>query len=178
LFINMAIVGVFGFMAPFARWKGIGNPGMFYTITAIGVVISRLIFGRVVDKRGADIVIIPGIIVLVSSLALIPFIESRAALCVLAFPFGLSQGALFPTLNAMLFRRCSPARRGTAASAYYTALDIGYASGAPLLGALADALDFRYIYWAAAFFSAIGLSVYLLACSDKRYNAKHLKNIN
>jgi len=176
ILINIGIVGVFGFMAPFAKWKELGNPGLFYTITAIGVIISRLTLGKIVDKLGADVVVIPGIVVIVTCLTLFPFIESRTALFILALPFGLSQGALFPTINAMLFKRCSPARRGTTAGAYYTALDIGYSAGAPLLGALADALDYRFIFWVAAVFAVIGLFVYLMACSDRLYNAKQLKN--
>jgi len=145
---------------------------MFFTISAIGVVISRTIFGRLVDKRGADIVVIPSIVVFAGSLVLLSIVESRAAFFILAIPIGLSQGAMMPTFNAMIFRRCSPARRGTAAGAYFTAIDIGYAAGAPLLGALADAFDFRYIYWASVLFAASALVLYLLVCSDRRYNAK------
>jgi len=173
ILVNIGIAAVFGFLAPFARWKGLGNPGFFFAISAIGVLISRMLFGRLVDMRGSDIVIIPGIAVLITCLALLPSVASRTTFFILAFPIGLAQGSLLPTLNAMIFRRCSPARRGTAAGAYFTALDIGYAFGAPLLGALADALDFRYIYWAGAVFSVMALALYLLACSDKRFYARH-----
>ena len=174
ILINIGIAGILAFLATFSRWKGFGNPALFFAISAAGILISRLFFGKLVDKRGSDIVIIPGIIILAAGLSVLPVVGSRAVLFVLAFPLGLAQGALLPTLNAMIFRRCSAARRGTAAGAYFTALDIGYAISAPLLGALADALDFRFIYWASSLYVAIALVAYLLICSDKRYNARNL----
>ena len=176
MLFNIALVSVFGFLAPYARWRGLTNPGLFFTISAMGVVVSRMIVGRIVDKRGADVIVIPSLAVLAGSLMLFSIVESRVAFFILALPIGLSQGALMPTFNTMIFRRCSPARRGTAAGAYFTAIDMGYVVGAPLLGALADAMDFRYIYWAAVVFAMLSLLLYLLACSDKRYNARILKS--
>ena len=93
-------------------------------------------------------------------------------LVVLAFPLGVSQGAIGPTLNSMLFQRTSPARRGAASGAYFASIDIGFALGAPLLGALADAKDYRYIFFASAISIALALILYIFIASDKRYKAK------
>ena len=166
------LAGLMSYMTPFARWKGVENPGLYFTVSACGVFISRMIFGRVVDRRGADIVVIPGMIVIIICLALLPQVESLTALVALALPLGMSQGAVTPTFNSMLFQRCSPARRGTASGAYFAAIDIGFAVGSPILGALADAWDYGYIFSASAIFVGIALVLYLLIASDKRYKAK------
>jgi predicted MFS family arabinose efflux permease len=94
---------------------------------------------------------------------------------ILAFPIGLSVGAILPTFNSMIFKRCSPERRGTASGAYFAAIDIGFALGAPLLGALADALDHGYIYRAGAVSVTLALILYLSVCSDKRYKARQAR---
>ena len=169
--LYFGIAGLMSFMSPFARWKGIDNPGLYYAVSAAGIFFSRVVFGKIADKRGMDIVIIPGMAVLAVCLALLPSINSLAALAALALPIGISQGAVVPTFNSMLFRRCSPARRGTASGAYFVAIDLGFAIGAPLLGALADAKDYGYIFFAAALFVALALILYLLIASEKRYNA-------
>jgi predicted MFS family arabinose efflux permease len=167
--------GLMGFLTPFARWKGIENPGLYFTVNAIGLIMSRLALGRVVDKRGSDVVIIPAMVVLIICLVLLPLIETLTQLVLLAFPIGLSVGAILPTFNSMIFNRCSPARRGTASGAFFAAIDIGFALGAPLLGALADARDHGYVYRAGAISVTLALIVYILICSDKRYKARQAR---
>jgi len=173
LFIGLSCLSVY--MAPFARWKGLGNPGMYYTFNALGSFSSRIIFGRVADKRGSDIIIIPGMIVVTVCLCLLPFTRSLTTLVALGFPLGLAFGAMSPTFNSMYFKRCSPERRGTASGAFFSAIDMGYAFGAPLLGAIADILNFDFIYWTGAVFVVAGLALYLLIASDKQYNRRRLR---
>ena len=169
ILLQTGIAGIMVFMAPFARWKGFGNPGLFYTVSAVGTLLSRLVFGKVADRRGSDVIIIPGLAVLAACMAMLPTVGSMGALVAFALPIGLSQGAVSPTINSMMFRRSSPARRGTASGAYFSAIDLGYAIGAPLLGALVDARDYKVMYWVAAAFLALALLVYILISTDRRY---------
>ena len=173
ILMQTGLCGIMAFLAPFAKWKGFGNPGLYYTVSAIGMVLSRTFFGKVADKRGADVVLIPGLLLLTACLAILPSVNSITALVAMALPIGLSQGAIQPSLNSIMFKRCSPARRGTASGAYFAAIDLGYAIGAPVLGALADAFDFRFTYWAAAVFIALSLALYLLISTDRQYYKKH-----
>jgi len=136
-----------------------------------------MFIGRAADKRGSDIIIIPGLILLFACFAVLPSLNTMTALVILALPMGVAQGALTPAFNSMLFQRCSPARRGTASGAFYIAIDGGFAIGGPLLGLLADMFDFRYIFWASAVFAVFSLTLYLLIASDKRYNARRLKRL-
>jgi len=172
ILLYFGIVGIMLFIPPFARWKGFGNAGLFFAISAIGIFIARIIFGKVADRRGADIVIIPWIAVLAVCLFALPFVGSTAAFIAIGIPLGFAQGAVMPTFNAMLFQRCSPSRRGSASGSFFAAIDIGFAIGAPMLGAIADARDFGYIFWVGAIFVALSLVLYLLISSDKKYNAK------
>ena len=170
ILLQTGVSGIMVFLAPFARWKEIGNPGVYYAVSAVGTVISRFLFGKVADRRGSDVIMIPSMILLMASLAVLPMVGSIGALIALGLPIGLAQGAAMPTINSMMFKRCSPARRGTASGAYFSAIDIGFAVGAPLLGAIADQWDFRVTYWAAAVFVAFALVLYLFISTDRRYN--------
>ena len=103
--------------------------------------------------------------------ALIPFAaDSMPLLAVLAFPLGFAQGAIVPTFSAMLFKRCSPHKRGAASSAFFVAVDVGFGVGALILGALAE-IDPRYGFWVTAVLIMVAMALYPLI-SDKRYNAK------
>lgn len=175
LLFQTGLTGIFVFLAPFARWRGFGNPALYYAVSAAGSLLARLVFGKIADRRGSDVLVIPGMAVLAACVALLPSVGSITALILLALPLGLAQGVINPTINSMLFNRCSPARRGTASGAFYAAIDLGFAIGAPLLGALIDMRDFNVMYWASAAFIALSLAVYLLISTDRRYYRKHSK---
>ena len=164
------------FVVPFGRGIGIANPGYFYMVSASGMFISRLVFGKVADRFGNDVVIIPGFIVLITGLALLPSAGSLPVFLTLALPIGLAQGAVSPTFNSLLFKRSSPSRRGSASGAAWSATDVGYAIGTPLLGLLADARDYRYVFWAGSISIAAALALYVIIASDRVYNKK--RNIN
>ena len=169
---QIGLSGISVFMSQFARWKDFGNPGLYFTVTAVGTLLSRLFFGKVADRRGSDIIIIPALAVLTACIALIPAARSMSVLVAMAFPVGIAQGAVLPTINSMLFKRCSPARRGTASGAYFAALDLGFAIGAPLLGAVAGAFDYNFIYWASAASTAVAMLLYMMISTDRRHNMK------
>ena len=106
--------------------------------------------------------------------ALIPFfIHTPIWLYVLGFPIGLAGGAIMPTINALIFRRCSPQRRGTAAGAFYAALDIGFMLGGIVFGFVADNLGYSYIYWFAAGLTVLACVLYVKAVSNKKYKLRN-----
>lgn len=160
------------YIPPYAKGLGVGNPGLYFLICATGSFASRMVLGKVADRRGNDPVIIPAIAFLAVLLATLAFIKSLPALLVYALLIGFAQGAASPTFNSLMFKRCTPARRGTASGASASAFDIGVAIGAPLFGLIADTWDFRYVFWASSVCLVLSLGVYLLTASDRVYNAK------
>ena len=171
--MNFASSSINTFLTLFAKDRAMGDIGIFFTINAVGLLISRLLFGRLADRRGPDVVVIPGIAGMAVCYALISFVHTPMWLYILAFPIGLAGGAIMPTINALIFNRCSPQRRGTAAGAFYAALDIGFTLGGTIFGFVADGIGFGYVYWIAAILAAAACVLYIKAVSDKKY--KRLK---
>ncbi len=173
ILFNFASSSINTFLALYAQEKVLGNIGAFFTVNAAGLLVSRLLFGKVADRRGPDIVVIPGIIVMAVCYCLIPFIKTPIWLFLLGFPIGLAHGGIIPAVNALMFRRCSPQRRGTAAAAYFAALDIGFAIGGSVFGFVADGLGFDWLYWFAAGLTAVACIVYIKSVAEKKYQKKH-----
>jgi len=167
--------GLIAFMEPFARWRGISNPGLYFTVYAVGVFVSRVLFGRVADKKGFDVILVPALAALTVCLLILPYVGTLFALLALAFPIGIAVGSIQSMINAMTFKRCSPARRGTASGAYSASIDIGFAVCAPLLGAIADFSNYGHMYRAGAVSVFAALLFYIFVCSDRRFNARRLK---
>jgi len=167
--------GILGFLTPFSRSKGIDNPSLYYIFHAIGVFASRVFFGKVIDKRGSDIIVIPAMVLLGVCLLVLPYVGSLTELVLIGLPFGLSIGSVLTSMSAMIFRRCSTARRGTASGAYTASIDLAWSVGTPLLGAFVDMRGFTFMYDAGAVMVFMGLALYILLCSDRKYNARRLK---
>ncbi len=108
-----------------------------------------------------DIFIVPSLAVLAVGTALIPFADSLFHLYLLAFPFGIAQGAVGPAINTLMFNSCSPQRRGSASAMFFSSIDIGYGAGSILFGFVAEKLNYYFLYLGAAAFAAISLAVYL-----------------
>lgn len=170
--IFIAFSSVVSFLPLFALDRQLGDIGLFFTINAVGMFCSRLFLGKVADKHGADIINIPALVVMIICFALIPFIHLKLYLFILAFPLGLTQGAICPTINTMMFKRCSVKRRGTASAAYFASIDSGFAIGALLFGVIADKLGYDIVYWGAALFIIAAAVIYLLHLRVKKTKEK------
>lgn len=166
--IFIAFSSVISFLTLFALDRNLGNIGLFFTINAVGMLCSRLFLGKVADKRGADIIVLPSLVVMILCFVLIPFIHLKLHLLLLAFPLGLTQGAICPVINTMMFRRCSVKRRGTASAAYFAAIDLGFACGALFFGFIADKLGYSAVYWSAMLFVLAASVIYILMLRQKK----------
>jgi len=168
------VSSILTFLTVYAKSRGfqIESLGWFFFVSAGGVLFSRLVFGRIVDRRGGDVVVIPGLAVMAACLFFIPVMPSLPMLICLGLPYGLASGIVGPSINAMMFKRCSVKRRGTVSAAYYAAIDIGITLGAPIMGWAADLVGFTAVYWLSAALLVTNTIVYLLFVSDRKYYKK------
>ena len=165
------ISGVFTFLTLFGRVSGfqVEYVGWFFFASALGIMVARLFFGRIVDRRGPDIIVIPGFIIVAVCLFLIPLSPSLPFMIFIGLPYGVANGAVGPNIQATMFKRCSPKRRGTVSAAYTMAIDIGITLGAPALGIVADLLGFSWVYWFSAISVLAALVVYLIFVSGWKH---------
>jgi len=137
------------FLALIAAQRGFGNIGLFYTISAACLFASRFLYAKLMDRRGPEVLVVPGILCLTACILAIPFVGSELLLYIIAVPLGFANGAVYPSINAMLFLRCSPQRRGTASAAYFASIDIGFALGGVVFGLIAGSLGYNVVYFVA-----------------------------
>ena len=160
LFIYLGQSSIISFIALYAHEFNLGNIGFFFTLLAIGMFISRLSVGKIGDKYGPNIVIIPAMIILGFCQASIPFIRSFVFLMTIAFPLGIALGTVSPILNAIIIQKCSPSRKGTASAAYFSAIDIGIGIGSIFFGMIIAAYGYTQMFLGALVFTLIALIIY------------------
>lgn len=168
ILVFVSFSSVTSFLALYAKYHHLGYIGPFFMINAAGLLLSRLFLGKVADQKGPDIIVIPSITALILCFALIPLVKSALFLFILAFPLGLAQGAFCPAVNTMMFQRSSERRKGMAAAAYFSSIDLGFGLGSLLFGFVAELAGYEFVYWGAMLFASAALVVYITKLREKK----------
>ena len=161
--IGLGLGTVQTFVALFALPRGLPNPGVFFTVQAIGVLISRTFSGYVADRYGRASVLIPGILLMVIGLVLLPWAHSAQFFLCTAALYGIGYGSSMPTSMALLIDCVRPEQRGLASSTYWLGLDVGVAGGAMLMGLVSQHFGFGPMWIVAAGCTLLALAGLLKA---------------
>lgn len=119
--------------------------GLFFTLMAVGLTLSRFVSGKMVDNGKMYQVVCWGTAVSVLSfimLALVKFTTTHTLILtvfyVSSFIMGIGYGLLFPAYNTLFVNLAPNNRRATASSTYMTSWDLGIGIGLIAGGWLAD----------------------------------------
>ena len=138
LFIAFTTSGINAFLVPYAAERGIENPGMYFTLSAIMVFISRLYIGKISQRFGTFIVLITGIMLISINFIWLFACHDLSNLIIAGACYGLGLGVVQPQLNTLAVLSASRESRGLANSTFFMSIDLGQAIGAVSLGAIAD----------------------------------------
>lgn len=170
------------YIAVYADYLGmIKGKGLFFTVQACGLIISRLRSGKQVDHGMVTQVIRNGIffalfgilgLVLLQTLFSWNYAAGVTLYFVSAFIMGYGFGTLFPAFNTLFINLAPHTRRATANATYLTGWDLGIGLGMLIGGTLSE------IYFPLCF--AVGLIlavisfIYFIVFVTPHYNEHKL----
>ncbi len=160
-FITMTYGAIVSFIALYAGQKQVENIGLFFTVYAAALLISRPYFGRLTDRKGTPFAVLPGILCVIVSMSLIYFANSLMAFLIAGFIYGIGFGAVQPALQAMSVRKVDNTRRGAANATFFLGFDLGIGAGAILWGIIAEHLGYQLIYLLAIIPAVVGALIYI-----------------
>lgn len=144
------------YVAMYAKEIGISvTTGFFFTFMAVGMAISRIFSGKLVDKGKVTQVISAGLYIVVFSFFLLSacvyIIQWNVVACNILFFFialllGVGFGIMFPAYNTLFVNLAPNSQRGTATSTYLTSWDVGIGIGMLAGGYIADISTFDKAY--------------------------------
>ena len=169
-FVTMTYGAIVSFIALYAGQRQVENIGLFFTIYAVALLISRPYFGRLTDRKGTSFAVLPGIICVILSMFLICSANSLIVFLIAGFIYGIGFGAIQPALQAMSVRKVDHLRRGAANATFFLGFDLGIGAGAILWGIIAEHYGYQLIYLLAIIPAIVGALVYF--GSMKRRNNK------
>ena len=155
------------YVAMYAKQIGItASTGFFFTLMAIGMAVSRLFSGKLVDKGMITQVIQAG-------LYLVCFCFFGLSACgwtvdwnlqittvfffAIALLMGVGFGTMFPAYNTLFVNLAPNNQRGTATSTYLTSWDVGIGIGMVVGGYIAEISTFNMAYLSGAILTIVSL---------------------
>ena len=155
------------YVAMYAKEIGINaTTGFFFTFMAVGMAISRIFSGKIVDKGKITQVISAGLYIVVFSFFLLSacvyIIDWNSMACSIIFfavalLLGVGFGIMFPAYNTLFVNLAPNNQRGTATSTYLTSWDVGIGIGMLTGGYIAEVSTFDKAYLFGACLTIISM---------------------
>jgi MFS family permease len=162
MLMSFSYGGLLSFVPIYGQEINVKNPGMFFLVFAAGLGIARLLAGKSFDRRGPKVVGTLAFVAMIMGFVSLSLTKSIPGFFCAAFVLGISQGMLTPTFQAMVNELIHRERRGAANSTYFTAFDLGIASGTVVVGLLADKIGLSGAFAVCAGCCLLGLAFFTL----------------
>ncbi len=148
---------------------GIADAGWFFTISAVGMVLSRLLTGRIVDRIGALPVLIPGVALSIINYVLLARFctGNMPVFLVCGMLYGLTQGSVFPALAAIAVVDSPEDRRGTANSTMMFGRDIGILAASAVIGFVVENTGYQIAFLLSGIVYVIMIIAAILLLNNK-----------
>lgn len=148
----MLLAGVFyssvlAYLSAFAVEINLADTAsFFFMVYAITVLVTRPASGRLMDVRGANIIMYPGLVVMALGFVCLGLAQTGWAILAGAVLLGLGFGSIQICIQAITIKQVTPERIGLATSTYFICVDAGLGFGPYLLGLIVPYLGYGHLY--------------------------------
>ena len=139
----------------------IGRVGIFFTVWSLSAVTVRVLLGGASDRIGRRAVLVPAMATMSLAVAILAFARTMPAMIVVAVAFGLAQGLLYPTMNALVADWSDPRNIGRTQSLFSGSYGLGISSCAFLFGTIAERWGYTTMFLSALAITCLGLGIFL-----------------
>jgi len=139
--------GVVNFINGLGQEEQLGSQvSLFFLIISVVIVLVRPVSGKIYDQMGHRYLIYPASICSVVGLILIGYTHELLMLFIAAILYGIAYSIMQPSFQALAISQVSADKKGTANAMALSAMDLGMALGAPILGVVVNQTGYREMY--------------------------------
>jgi predicted MFS family arabinose efflux permease len=136
------------FFPLYAISHGVDNPGFFFSTTAIVLILSRSLGGKILDLHNREKVILPCLMFYIVSMVILAFSKTLPMFILVAVIYGIGPAFLTPTLLAhALDRGGAP---GPAMGTFHAITDLGISLGPVIMGIVIDLTNYPIMFFCLA----------------------------
>lgn len=156
-----AYSGILSYITAYAESISLMQAGsLYFTVYGVTVLLSRPITGPLLDRKGANIVMYPAIILFAVGLAVISQATVTMTFLIAAVLIGFGYGNVQSITQALSIKVTPRERLGLANTTYFIALDLGLGFGPFLLGPIASSFGYSGMYLTLGFVVLGGIAAY------------------
>lgn len=124
--VGGAFSGVNAFIVLYGESRGVDQIGWFFAAYAVCVILSRPLAGRLADRFGLAVVIIPAMIMFAASFVMISQVRTLTGFLLAGALSALGYGICQPAIQTLSLTSVDQSRRAIASNTNYVGLDLGY----------------------------------------------------
>ncbi len=158
--LTVTFCGIMSYIMLYGKELKITSVWVYFVGYAAMILVTRPIIGKIFDKRGHSVIIIPGTATMIIGLIILSYVHSIPTLILSSLFYGLGYGAVQPSLQAWAVDRSPNNRKGAANGTFLSAMDLAYTVGSILLSFVAQHSNYAIMYRLSAIFLVLLLAVY------------------
>jgi predicted MFS family arabinose efflux permease len=159
LLINLLLYSgysvTFFFLKDFGIKAGINNPGFFFTVATMVMLVARVAGGALFDRLSKPWLTAGAMAALVLAYLLLPQVRSSGELSLLALLFGMAWGVVMPLLNAIMFDFSPPRYRGVNLNLSLVMMQAAFFVGPLAGGMILNAFGYSILFFCCAVLSLV-----------------------
>ena len=161
LVIGFAYSGVMSFMTFYAKELGLVTAGSyFFIVYAVVVLMTRPFTGKLLDARGANIVVYPCLVIFTIGMYAFSSATSSFIFLVAAACIGIGYGNFNSVAQAIAIKVTPNERLGLATSTYFILYDLGLGVGPFFLGFFVPIMGYSGIFLAMVVVIMLSILLY------------------
>lgn len=166
-FVSITLVSIsygpiVNYMVLYANECGITRgTGFFYALIAFGLIVSRVLTGRFVDRGYLLFLIKVGLVLLALTYFAFSLVHSVQVFFGSALLIGVALGLICPGCQTMFVNMARHDQRGTASSTYLSGWDLGGGIGILIGGLVAGAVGYWAVFLIGAFAITLGFIIFM-----------------
>lgn len=168
LLYTISYGGILSFASLFGVELGIENGGIFFLLSNAAAMLVRPAAGKMFDSRGHAAVLLPGLTIGIVALIVLSLSSGGTMFIIAACLYGLSFGAVQPSILALTIQRAAPDRRGAANSTFLVGMDSGIALGSISFGVIAQVSGYDFVFLCSAVPLIVLLAVYFISLAGPK----------
>lgn len=161
--VSFGYGGLTSYVALLAVERRIEPPSLFFTVFALMILVSRIVFGPFADRVQTKVTMYPSIAAMAAGLAILALGETKLALVVAAMLYGTGMGIVFPTFMSFVMGRTDPSRRAATFGNVIMAFDSGIGLGSAATGAIIQRFGYAPAFLGGAVLSLCAIGAFQAA---------------
>jgi len=169
-FVNGIIAS---YLVLFADELGIVGISIYFTVYAVSLFLIRPIAGKLMDSKGLQYTVFPGMIITAISMFLLGISHSLLFILLTCVLRAIGQGAAQPSLQAGCINHIGRERSGVATSTFFLGGDVGQGFGPMLAGAMlgliAGLQGYQFVFNFCGYFIIAAIIYFYFVSKKEKY---------